>query len=129
MLETVRNRMSDDLGDLGFISGTTIKSKKTSEPICHFFGGVPYALPPTGEHRWTGPRELPPTHRYGTRSVPGRFPGRTAVCPQLSANSKARMDEDCLQLNLWVPVGPAPATGWPIYFYIRTFPYPCPKPN
>jgi carboxylesterase type B len=122
MLETTQQPCIQDLGDLGYISGATIIDKKTSEPICHFFGGVPYALPPTDEHRWTKPRELPPNYKYGTRSKPGRFPGRTAVCPQLSANRKAKMDENCLQLNLWIPAGPPPPSGWPIYFYIRMSP-------
>jgi carboxylesterase type B len=28
-------------------------------------------------------------------------------------------DEDCLQLNIWVPASEVPKEGWPVYFYIH----------
>lgn len=29
--------------------------------------------------------------------------------------------QDCLQVNIWTPVGPPPKDGWPVLFYIREF--------
>lgn len=29
------------------------------------------------------------------------------------------MEEDCLQLNIWLPSGPAPPEGFPVLFYIH----------
>jgi carboxylesterase type B len=108
-----------NLQSRGFIEGTTIKDKVSHSPICNYFGGIPYAQPPVGEYRWHKPRELPPCYSYGTRTQPGVFNGKAANCPQ-QGGKEADMDENCLQLNVWVPHGTAPANGWPVYFYIRT---------
>lgn len=29
--------------------------------------------------------------------------------------------QNCLQVNIWTPVGPPPKDGWPVLFYIREF--------
>jgi Carboxylesterase family len=107
-----------DLQSKGFIQGITIKDRDLQETICNYFGGIPYAKPPVGEYRWRRPRELEPCYSYGTRINPGMFDGKTATCPQHSG-TEANMDENCLQLNIWVPAGKVPEGGWPIYFYIR----------
>ena len=112
-----------DLQSRGFIQGITVKDKLSKEPICNYFGGIPYAQPPVGEHRWRKPRELAPCYSYGTRNNPGKFDGKTAICPQ-PGGMKAEMDENCLQLNVWVPTAKVPERGWPIYFYIRTSRHP-----
>ncbi|KAF2757754.1 paraben-hydrolyzing esterase precursor [Pseudovirgaria hyperparasitica] len=119
-----------DLQYRGFIEGVTLTSDIDSTELCHFFGGIPdshstqYGLPPIGPFRWRRPRPLPPCYRYGTRANPGKFTGGTATCPQpRAAKSELALevrDEDCLQLNVWLPVGEPPEGGWPVIFYIRT---------
>lgn len=116
-----------DLGPLGYIEGLTLipKSPSTSStPSCHYFGGIPYANPPVGPYRFRRAQPLAPCYRYGTRANPGRFSGRTALCPQPGFRGKAPdttlWDEDCLQLNIWVPAGTPPkGRGWPVFFYIH----------
>ncbi|KAF2138462.1 uncharacterized protein K452DRAFT_276868 [Aplosporella prunicola CBS 121167] len=105
-----------DLGHRGFIEGVTIRDAASSRPLCRYFGGLPYALPP---QRWRMPRPLPPCYQYGTRAAPGRFAGGAGICPQSAAHAHALGDEDCLQLNVWVPMGAAPKGGWPVFFFIH----------
>lgn len=72
------------------------------------FKGIPYAAPPTGEHRWRPP--APPASwterdatRFGPRCVqPPNFGRQTAAVPQ-------PMSEDCLTLNIWTSAKSAPA--------------------
>jgi carboxylesterase type B len=116
---TLKEPFLQDLQFRGFIRGTTIKDKESGRPLCRYFGGIPYAQPPVGDSRWKRPRALEPCYRYGTRADPGAFDdGRTGVCPQIGGDVKLA-DENCLQCNIWVPVGDRPADGWPVYFYIR----------
>ncbi|KAF2801038.1 alpha/beta-hydrolase [Melanomma pulvis-pyrius CBS 109.77] len=111
-----------DLEFKGFVEGLTYLDKK-SQPLCHYFGGIPYALPPIGPFRWQKPRPLPACYRYGTRANPGRFTGCCGVCPQPdwgeAENDKSLWDEDCLQTNIWVPIGDPPRGGWPVLFWIH----------
>jgi len=104
-----------DLSLRGFIEGLTHLSPTSNQPLCHYFGGLPYALPPVGPYRWRKPRPLPACYRYGHRSNPGKFAGGAALCPQpgflAGPPDKTLFDEDCLQLNIWVPVGEAPEGG------------------
>lgn len=109
-----------DAGPLGTIEGLTITSHE--KPAVHYFGGLPYALPPTGQWRFRVPRRLPPSYRYGTAAEPGRFTRGTWVCPQPPSSNTPQtsvVDEDCLQLNVWVPARTAPEDGWPVCFYIH----------
>lgn len=109
-----------DAGPLGHIEGLTVTSD--SKPAARYFGGLPYALPPTGEYRFRAPRQLPPGYRYGTAANPGRFTGGTGICPQPPCRrppDSSLFDEDCLQLNIWIPIGAAPEEGWPVCFYIH----------
>lgn len=109
-----------DIGALGFIEGLTVTS--SGQPKLHYFGGLPYALPPVGPYRFRRPRQLPPCYRYGTQSNPGRFDGKTACCPQSNRRGNADRslwDENCLQLNVYVPAGTPPKNGWPVFFYIH----------
>ncbi|KAF3048508.1 hypothetical protein E8E11_003815 [Didymella keratinophila] len=73
-----------DLQFRGVVEGLTYFGER-SEPQCHFFGGVPFGLPPVTrqgleDHLW---------------------------------------EEDCLQSNIWVPIGEPPQGGWPVLFYIH----------
>lgn len=114
-----------NLGDQrGFIRGLThLSHDPDSRPLAHCFTGIPYALPPVGPFRWTPPRSLPPCYRYGTRSQPGGFDGGgCGFCPQPGYRGQptpALWDEDCLQVNVWLPVGEPPSSGWPVLFYIH----------
>ncbi|KAF1812311.1 putative carboxylesterase [Eremomyces bilateralis CBS 781.70] len=103
----------------GFIRGHLLTSPTTHRPLCTYYGGVPYALPPTGEFRWQVPRALPPCYAYGTRNAPGEFTEGCGVCPQVGGEGEQEQEEDCLGCNVWVPVGEAPVGGWPVLFYIH----------
>lgn len=117
---------------LGYITGVTHHTAKSTsstaadavgEAQCHLFAGLPYALPPIGPYRFRRPRPLPPCHRYGTQSNPGVFTGGAGVCPQPAFREEMRpesWEEDCLQANVWVPVGDVPAGGG-LPFDIVTF--------
>lgn len=63
------------------------------------FKGIPYAAPPTGELRWRQPQ--PPAAWSGTRSA--QIFGADAPQAQTPRTRAARMDEDCLTLNVWTP--------------------------
>ncbi|KAF2654905.1 paraben-hydrolyzing esterase precursor [Lophiostoma macrostomum CBS 122681] len=110
-----------DLSFRGFIEGLTYLDTN-SKPLAHFFGGIPYALPPVGPFRWQKPRPLPACYRYGTRANPGRYTGNCSLCPQPTQENKLDdefWDEDCLQCNIWVPTGDPPKGGWPVLFWIH----------
>lgn len=102
-----------DLQFRGVIEGLTYIDSQ-SQPLCHYFGGIPYALPPVGPFRFQKPRALPTCYRYGTRANPGRFTGGCGLCPQPSSRGEldvALWDEDCLQSNVWIPRGNPPEGG------------------
>lgn len=118
-----------EAAELGWLEGVTITG---TSPLCHYFGGIPYALPPTDEYRFRQARPLPQHWRHGTRSNPARFTGECSVCPQPKAKGATRIDrwdESCLQLNIYIPVGPPPSKGWPVFFYIHGGFLQCGQPN
>ncbi len=77
--------------------------------------GVPFAAPPVGDLRWKPAQE--PAH-WG--SLNATWWGN--VCPQdpelFFWGIFSGMSEDCLSLNLYVPTGTPPSTGWPVLFWI-----------
>ncbi|KAH3918877.1 hypothetical protein HBH56_025920 [Parastagonospora nodorum] len=112
-----------DLQFRGHVEGLTYFDEE-SKPLCRYFGGVPYALPPLGPFRFQKPRSLPTCYRYGTRVNPARFTGSCGLCPQpaprgTNGENDSEWDEDCLQSNVWVPVGEPPIGGWPVLFWIH----------
>ncbi|RYN75047.1 putative esterase/lipase [Alternaria tenuissima] len=111
-----------DLQFRGFVEGLTYVDSD-SQAQCHYFGGVPYALPPVGPFRFQKPRSLPPCYRYGTKANPGRYTGGCGLCPQPGSSTEVlnepAWDEDCLQTNIWIPAGQSPAEGWPVLFWIH----------
>lgn len=99
------------------------KSSKKRRALCHYFGGVPYARPPTGSNRWKRPQKLPIDFSYGSKDQPQTRSG-TGICPQSDVKGRSlrkKWSEDCLQSNIWVPFGKPPSNGWPVFFFIRTW--------
>jgi carboxylesterase type B len=103
-----------DLQFRGFVEGLTY-TNSDSKPLCHFFGGIPYGLPPVGPFRFQKPRPLPPCYRYGTKRNPARYTGGCGLCPQPGTTAdnlaETSWEEDCLQSNIWIPAGNPPAKG------------------
>ena len=123
-----RQPFHHNAGPLGTLDGVSIidtsaATTSNPKPLSHYFGGIPYALPPLGPHRFRRPRPLPDYYTYGTRCSPGRFIHSASVCPQpvRPGNSTEHLwDEDCLQLNIHLPAGKPPSKdGWPVFFYIH----------
>ncbi|KAG9506368.1 hypothetical protein J7337_003351 [Fusarium musae] len=118
--ERYRGIGGDRAGSLGHIEGLAITSH--GSPAVHYFGGLPYALPPVGQWRFRIPRPLPKDYQYGTASEPGKFTNGTKICPQPPSSNTpdpSVTSEDFLQLSIWVPAGPPPKIGWPVCFYIH----------
>lgn len=76
----------------------------------HQFLGVPYAAAPLGPLRWRAPEPAQPWTDVRKATVPG------AACPQQpSIYSKTPTSEDCLYVNVHVPVSapaPRPVMVW-----------------
>lgn len=69
------------------------------------FGRVPYAAPPTKGRRFRLPEPLPawttPRDCTGEGAVPPQLPSRLA---KVMGDYPMRQDEDCLHLDIWVPL-------------------------
>lgn len=107
-----------DLGELGYIEGLNVANESSSHVLCHYFGGIPYAYP---VERFRAPRPLPLSYRYGTKDKPVKFAGQVGICPQpgfIGLPNPSTWNEDCHQLNIWIPSGNKPAEGWPVFFYL-----------
>jgi para-nitrobenzyl esterase len=81
------------------------------------FKGIPYALPPVGEHRWRPPVPMP--EWTGVRDAVAFGPA--CVQPDyrpgsIYATALGPMSEDCLSLNIWAP---AEARDLPVFVWIH----------
>ncbi|KAL4941183.1 hypothetical protein BDV06DRAFT_229848 [Aspergillus oleicola] len=99
-METTPEPLPKPLGNRGYMQGVTISNASKTE-LCHYFGGVCYALAPSA--RWRKAQKLPATYSYGTKDRPFRCPGSTGTCPQpgFMNLSGSYWDEDCFQCNIW----------------------------
>ena len=100
------------------MKATTVLDDETGKVKCYRMGGIPYAPPLDASQRWQRARPLSPDYSYGSEAAPTDFTGLSNECPQIDP-SRERVNEDCLQLNIWVPPKPPPKDGWPVFFYIR----------
>ncbi|KAB8301979.1 hypothetical protein EYC80_005433 [Monilinia laxa] len=103
----------------GTLLGPPVIDKVTNISKCYRFLKVPYALPPTGERRWQKPFPLPPTFSYGSANNPTIYNIPSLPCPQISEFDRHPSTEDCLQSNIYVPMGTPPLGGWPVFMYIH----------
>jgi len=61
------------------------------------FLGVPYAAPPTGDHRFRPPAD--PVPWPGVKAATAFGP----ICPRLATTGAVNGNEDCLTLDVWAP--------------------------
>ncbi|KAJ5234433.1 uncharacterized protein N7469_003601 [Penicillium citrinum] len=112
-----------DLGPRGKIQGIQYDNKARR------YAGLPYALPPVGEHRWRKPRPLPVDYSYSESGTPFDASFFRPVCPQAAFTSGAEKDvgpevysEDCLLLNIWTPVedpNEKKTKKWPVVLWLH----------
>ncbi|KAJ4191883.1 hypothetical protein NW767_010790 [Fusarium falciforme] len=107
-----------DLGPKGKIKGLQYDDKAVR------YAGVPYALPPTGEHRWRKPRPLPPSYAYSGSE--GSYDATSFRPPcaqgaQVHGAAPKSGSEDCLIVNIWTPVKKPedPNKKWPVMIWIH----------
>jgi para-nitrobenzyl esterase len=89
----------------------TINSYKVYE-----YRGIPYALPPTGNRRWSLPE---PVTSLGSGVFKAYDFG--SACPQnpRSGSPEKYVDEDCLSLNVTTPSDMRPGEKLPVFFWIH----------
>lgn len=104
-----------DLGPKGSIKGTQYDSKARR------YAGIPYALPPTGAHRWRKPQPLPASHSYGSPLDATQFRHQCLQSGTISGGREKAGTEDCLFVNIWTPVESTQENGdkWPVVIWIH----------
>jgi len=78
------------------------------------FRGIPYAAPPVGELRWSSPAAPKPW----TGAFDATEPGNPAPQPAQFPGDVTRVDEDCLNLEVTVPVAPG-TTARPVLVWLH----------
>jgi para-nitrobenzyl esterase len=76
------------------------------------FEGIPYAAPPVGDLRWSGPQPPAPWHGIRDASRTG------SECPQQGKGGAAVGNEDCLFLNVTTPLPDPPEARLPVMVWI-----------
>ncbi|KAL4863322.1 hypothetical protein BDV12DRAFT_202231 [Aspergillus spectabilis] len=118
-METSQKQFVKSLDHRGYVQGVTISNTSNTD-LCHYFGGIRYALAPL--ERWRLARKLPPSYSYGSKDHPYQCRGGTGTCPQpsfMGLSDSSDWEEDCFQCNVWIPLGVPPTDGWPVLFFIH----------
>ena len=79
------------------VEGGLVKGAPSREPAIMAYRGLPYAAAPVGPLRWRAPAAAKPWKDVRPAEQPG------AVCPQPASDIIAglKIDEDCLNLDIW----------------------------
>ncbi|KAL4972738.1 Alpha/Beta hydrolase protein [Aspergillus desertorum] len=97
-------------------SGRTIRGLQF-DAKARRYAGVPYALPPTKQHRWRKPRPLPESYTYAGE-VPGPAFDATKSGPVCSQKAYHR-----LFVNIWTPapdpLGQEKEKKWPVMLWMH----------
>ena len=113
-------------------SGSINGKVDPSFPNVHQYLGVPYAVPPVGERRWTAPEllnqpdadiqatSLPPSClQYLDKHVPSLFTQDVLEYNLQGLNTTGAISEDCLTLSVWAPANTtASPQGVPVLIFI-----------
>ena len=82
-------------------TGGLVKGTTSADGRIRIFRGIPFAAPPTGEHRWKEPRPAIPWEGVRDALEPGPHCMQGAIFGDISFPRPA--SEDCLNLNIWTP--------------------------
>lgn len=83
------------------------------------FKGIPYAVPPVGEHRWHPPADLKANGRCWDGIYDAtHFRGICAQVRPLREHGHVMGQEDCLHLNIWTP-SLLPAAALPVMVWLH----------
>eukprot|EP01112_Ceratiomyxa_fruticulosa_P012703 TRINITY_DN3533_c0_g1_i2.p1 TRINITY_DN3533_c0_g1~~TRINITY_DN3533_c0_g1_i2.p1 ORF type:complete len:238 (+),score=42.08 TRINITY_DN3533_c0_g1_i2:269-982(+) len=85
-------------------------------PIGSQFLGVPYAQPPIGNLRWKNPQ--PPLKWNGIYNATRFIAGCAQNCGEPPGACPATISEDCLHLNIYVPIQSENASS-PVYVFFH----------
>ncbi|KAJ7178115.1 esterase 1 [Mycena filopes] len=93
------------------LGNTTLQGSLILNSCVEFFGGIPYAYPPTGPLRFSAPvlKKVLESDSFDATSF-GPF------CLQLGLPAK-QISEDCLTVNIFRPAGLQPNASLPVMFW------------
>ena len=97
-------------------TGIGIASAASSSYSVYEYRGIPYALPPTGDLRWALPE---PVTTLGAEVFKAYNFG--PACPQQARFNltEASSNEDCLSINITIPVGTKAGDNLPVLFWMH----------
>jgi para-nitrobenzyl esterase len=85
------------------VDTTTGRLEGLAENGLRVFRGVPFALPPFGEHRLRAPQPVEPWTGVRAAHTYGCWAPQNAPATTLSGELPGQQAEDCLTLNVWTP--------------------------
>ncbi len=97
-------------------TGGLVKGTTSADGRIRIFRGIPFAAPPTGEHRWKEPRPAIPWEGVRDALEPGPHCMQGAIFGDISFPRPA--SEDCLNLNIWTPAA-ADSDRLPVMVWIH----------
>jgi para-nitrobenzyl esterase len=95
------------------------------------FKGIPYAAPPIGDLRWREPQPVAPwsgvrdATQAGSSCTQSRAGLNNFIAPLAAVYGKSyvgepvQSSEDCLYLNVWMPVGGSPRAPLPVMVWLH----------